>query len=151
GTALMIVGANVALLFASGTNMLLMFGVSIVAGIGMWHHIQKTPYQLARISSWLNPDYAPQKEGWNITQSLLAIGSGGIWGVGFGGSLQKLYYLPVQHADFIFAVISEEFGLVGCLTLMALFVLLAWNGFRAALHARTLFGRFLAIGITSSI
>jgi cell division protein FtsW len=106
---------------------------------------------MARIQTWLNPYISPQKDGWNIIQAQLAIGSGGLFGVGFGRSLQKLYYLPVQHADFIFAVIAEECGFLGCMVLIALFALLAYLGFRAALHARTLFGRFLAIGITSSI
>jgi cell division protein FtsW len=120
-------------------------------GVAIWHHIQKTPYQMARIQSWLNPYLSPQKDGWNIIQAQLAIGSGGLWGVGFGRSLQKLYYLPVQHADFIFAVIAEEFGMIGCVVLLCLFALFGWYGFRTALEARTLFGRLLAIGITSSI
>ena len=75
---------------------------------------------MARILSWLNPHSSPQKEGWNIIQAQLAIGSGGWLGVGFGRSLQKLYYLPVQHADFIFAVIAEEFGWFGCFVVISL-------------------------------
>jgi cell division protein FtsW len=122
-----------------------------VGGWLAWHHIKNTPYQLARIESWLRPDLHPQNEGWNIIQAQLAIGSGGLWGQGFGHSLQKLHYLPVQYADFIFAVIAEEFGLLGCLALISLFGLFAYYGFQIALHARTLFGRFLAIGITSQI
>lgn len=151
GTALMIMGTLLALLYVSGTNQLLIFG-SVGGGAWLvWQHITRTPYQMARIQSWLNPYDSPQKEGWNIIQSLLAIGSGGLWGCGFGRSLQKLYYLPVQHADFIFAVIAEEFGLVGCLVLLSLFTLFGYYGFRTALEARTLFGRLLAIGITCSI
>lgn len=106
---------------------------------------------MARIQSWLNPYLSPQKDGWNIIQAQLAIGSGGLFGVGFGRSLQKLYYLPVQHADFIFAVIAEEFGMLGCLVLLTLFALFGYHGFKTAMEARTLFGRLLAIGITSSI
>jgi cell division protein FtsW len=151
GTALMIMGGLLALLYVSGTNSILLLGSLGGGGAYVWHHIQKTPYQMARIQSWLNPYISPQKDGWNIIQAQLAIGSGGLFGVGFGRSLQKLYYLPVQHADFIFAVIAEEFGLVGCAVLITLFALLGYQGFKAALHARTLFGRFLAIGITSSI
>jgi cell division protein FtsW len=151
GTALMIIGTLLALLYVSGTNQLLIGG-SLGGGAWLvWHHITKTPYQMARIHSWLNPYDSPQKEGWNIIQSLLAIGSGGLWGCGFGRSLQKLYYLPVQHADFIFAVIAEEFGLMGCCVLIGLYVLFGYYGFKTALEARTLFGRLLAIGITSSI
>jgi len=151
GTAMMLSGGMVALLFAGGLNPLLI----VLAGGGafgyMWHHVQKTPYQMARIMSWLDPYKYPQKEGWNAIQAQLAIGSGGLFGVGFGRSMQKLFYLPVQHADFIFAVIAEEFGLIGCTVLISLFILFGYFGFRTALRARTLFGRFLAIGITSSI
>jgi len=151
GTALMIMGVLLALLYVSGTNASLIFMALGVGVFLIWHHIKKTPYQMARIQSWLNPYSNPQKEGWNIIQAQLAIGSGGLFGVGFGRSLQKLYYLPVQHADFIFAVIAEEFGLIGCMVLLSLFALFAYHGFKVALNARTLFGRFLAIGITSSI
>lgn len=151
GTALMILGGLLALLYASGTNSILLF-LSLGGGfLVVWHHIQKTPYQMARIQSWLNPYLHPQSEGWNIIQAQLAIGSGGLMGLGFGRSLQKLYYLPVQHADFIFAVIAEEFGWFGCLALISLFILLGYYGFKTAINSRTIFGRFLAIGITSSI
>jgi cell division protein FtsW len=151
GTSLMVLGALFALLYTSGTNSLLLLGSMVIGSAVIWHKILNTPYQYARIQSWLNPYNSPQKEGWNIIQSLLAIGSGGWTGAGFGRSLQKLYYLPVQHADFIFAVIAEEFGFLGCLVLISLFALLGYYGFRTALESRTLFGRFLAIGITSSI
>jgi cell division protein FtsW len=151
GTALMIMGGLLSLLYVSGINQILVAGLLGGGGVAIWHHIQKTPYQMARIQSWLNPYLSPQKDGWNIIQAQLAIGSGGLWGVGFGRSLQKLYYLPVQHADFIFAVIAEEFGMIGCVVLLCLFALFGWYGFRTALEARTLFGRLLAIGITSSI
>lgn len=151
GTALMIMGGLLALLFVSGTNAILI-GSSLVAGAGIvWHQIQKTPYQMARIKSWLDPYSSPQAEGWNIIQSQLAIGSGGLWGVGFGRSLQKLYYLPVQHADFIFAVIAEEFGLLGCAVLLSMFAMFGYHGYKIAMEAKTLFGRYLAIGITTSI
>lgn len=151
GTAMMILGTLLSMLYVSGTNTLLILSAMGVGGSLAWMHVQKTPYQMARIQSWLNPDLNPQKEGWNMIQAQLAIGSGGIWGEGFGHSLQKLYYLPVQHADFIFAVIAEEFGLLGCLTVLCLFGMFAYYGFQTALQARTLFGRFLAIGITSQI
>ena len=151
GTAIMILGTLLSMLYVSGTNSLLILSSLGVGGWLAWHHIKQTPYQFARIQSWLHPELNPQREGWNIIQAQLAIGSGGLWGQGFGHSLQKLYYLPVQHADFIFAVIAEEFGLLGCLTIISLFGLFAYYGFQTALQARTLFGRFLAIGITSQI
>jgi cell division protein FtsW len=151
GTALMILGGLLSLLYVSGINQALVLVSLGGGGALVWHHIQKTPYQMKRIQSWINPYLNPQGDGWNIIQSQFAIGSGGLWGVGFGRSLQKLYYLPVQHADFIFAVIAEEFGLIGCAVLLSLFGLFGYHGFKTALEARTLFGRLLAIGITSSI
>jgi cell division protein FtsW len=151
GSASMIIASLLALVWASGMNAVLIFGTMGVGLSVIWRHVQKTPYQMARIETWLNPYLHPQKEGWNIIQAQLAIGSGGWWGQGFGRSLQKLYYLPVQHADFIFAVIAEEFGLIGCCLVISLFALFGYHGFRTALAAKTLFGRFLAIGITSEI
>ncbi|MBY0358738.1 MAG: putative lipid II flippase FtsW [Candidatus Obscuribacterales bacterium] len=151
GTAMMILGTLLSMLFVSGINPVLIVSTLMLGGFLGWKHIQKTPYQMARIQSWLNPYLNPQKEGWNIIQAQLAIGSGGLWGAGFGHSLQKLYYLPVQHADFIFAVIAEEFGLLGCLIVLSLFGMFVYYGFKIALQARTLFGRFLAIGITGQI
>lgn len=151
GTSIIISCTTVVLLSVSGMSWWLVLSLLPAGGWLLWHHVAKTPYQMARIQSWLNPYSAPQKEGWNIIQSLLAIGSGGLLGSGFGESMQKLYYLPVQHADFIFAVIAEELGMAGCLALLALFTFFAYCGFATALNARTLFGRFLAIGITMSI
>lgn len=151
GTASMIMASLLALIYASGTNSILILTSLLGGATLVWHHIQKTPYQMKRIETWLNPYLHPQQEGWNIIQAQYAIGSGGLWGQGFGRSLQKLYYLPVQHADFIFAVVAEEFGLVGCSILIGLFGLFGYYGFKTALSARTLFGRFLAIGITSAV
>lgn len=151
GSAIMISGGLFALLYASGTNQMLLFGAMLAGVPVVWHHVKHTAYQWARIEAWLHPELYPQTYGWNTIQAELAIGSGGWLGLGFGRSLQKLYYLPVQHADFIFAVIAEEFGYLGCIVLLSLFGLFAYYGFRTALEARTLFGRFLAIGITSSI
>lgn len=151
GTSMMIMGSLLSMLYVSGTNSGLIVSSLVLGAAMVWQHIQKTPYQMKRIQSWLNPYLNPQNEGWNIIQAQLAIGSGGLWGVGFGRSLQKLHYLPVQHADFIFAVIAEEFGMMGCMALIGLFALFGYYGFKTALEARTLFGRFLAIGITSSI
>lgn len=151
GSSLMIMSGMLALLYVSGTNSLLLLSALTGGATLVWHHIQKTPYQMARIETWLDPYKHPQKEGWNIIQAQYAIGSGGFLGAGFGRSLQKLHYLPVQHADFIFAVIAEEFGMLGCTVLLGLFALFGYYGFKTALEARTLFGRLLAIGITSSI
>ncbi len=82
---------------------------------------------------------------------ILAIGSGGLFGLGLGSSRQKFYYLPEQHTDFIFAILGEELGFLGSLAVLALFFLFAWRGFRIAMKANDLFGSFLAVGITSMI
>lgn len=151
GSTMMIMSGLLVLLYVSGTNSILIFSSLGIGAVAVWQKILHTPYQMARIESWLNPYAHPQAEGWNIIQAQFAIGSGGWFGAGFGGSLQKLHYLPVQHADFIFAVIAEELGIVGCLCLMGAFVAFAYYGFRISQEAQTMFGRLLAIGITTSI
>lgn len=151
GSTMMLLSSLAVLLFVSGTNAFLMIGALAVGAGLVWKKIQDTPYQMKRITSWIDPYTNPQGEGWNIIQAQLAIGSGGWFGLGFGRSLQKLHYLPVQHADFIFAVIAEELGLIGCGVLISLFGLFGYYGYKIAMDARTIFGRLLAIGITSSI
>jgi cell division protein FtsW len=106
---------------------------------------------MRRITAFLNPWADPKDSGWNIIQSLLAIGSGGLFGLGLGESRQKFHYLPEQHTDFIFAIISEELGWLGSATIVALFVVLAWRGYRAALKAPDLFGCLLATGLTTMV
>lgn len=151
GSTLMIMSGMGVLLLVSGMNWVFILSALAGGSVLVWHKIVDTPYQMARIESWLNPYLHPQAQGWNIIQAQLAIGSGGWFGLGFGRSLQKLHYLPVQHADFIFAVIAEELGLAGGVVLLGLFAAFGYYGYRVAGHARTLFGRLLAIGITSSI
>src|SRR5690606_906261 len=93
----------------------------------------------------------PLDSGWNVIQSLLAIGSGGLLGLGLGEGRQKFAYLPEQHTDFIFSILGEELGLLGTGIVLALFFALAWRGYRVALRAPDLFGSMLAVGITSVI
>lgn len=151
GSTLMIMSGLLVLLYVSGTNSILIFSSLAIGAVAVWQKILHTPYQMARIESWLNPYAHPQAEGWNIIQAQFAIGSGGWFGSGFGGSLQKLHYLPVQHADFIFAVIAEELGLVGCLCILGMFTAFGYYGYKTARSAQTIFGRLLAIAITTSI
>jgi cell division protein FtsW len=98
--------------------------------------------------AFLNPDADPQGHGFQLLQSLIAVGSGGFFGVGLMESRQKLFYLPEAHTDFIYAVICEELGFIGGLCVLALFAVYGWRGLRAALKAPDDFGRFLALGIT---
>jgi cell division protein FtsW len=104
-----------------------------------------------RILAFLDPWRDPQGVGYQIIQSLLALGSGGIFGVGLGNSRQKLLYLPEAGNDFVFAIIGEEMGLVGCVAVIFLFALFVWFGMRVALRAPDLYGSLLAFGLTLTI
>lgn len=108
-------------------------------------------YQRRRVMSFLNPWGDPTGDGYQLVQSLLAVGSGQTWGAGFGLSQQKLFYLPIQDTDFIFAVFAEEFGFVGSIVLLLLLALFATLGLVVALKAKTLINRLVAIGITTVI
>lgn len=105
-------------------------------------------YQRRRLISFLNPWADPRQDGYQLIQSLLAIGSGGLFGKGFGMSQQKLFYLPIQYTDFIFAVFAEEFGFIGCLALMLMLVVYATLGLRVAIKAHNRVHQLVAIGIT---
>ena len=145
---------TVALLMVGGASFRLIggFGASSAALVlifGFEHLMQG--YQMKRITGWLNPWSDPQGIGYNIIQSLYAIGSGGAFGVGYGMSRQKLFWLPFCYTDFIFAVICEEFGFLGALLLIGLFLSLIYRGFYVANRCTNQFGRLVAFGITFSI
>jgi cell division protein FtsW len=109
------------------------------------------PYRRQRLMAFLNPWDDPLGSGFQIIQSLIAVGTGGITGRGLMNGLQKLFYLPEAHNDFIFAVIAEELGLIGATCLLACFCVLTWRGLRIALQAPDAFGAFLAIGVTTMV
>ena len=104
-------------------------------------------YRRRRIFAFLDPESDPLGAGFQANQSLIAVGSGGLFGLGPGGSVQKLHFLPYPHSDYIYAIIGEELGLVGALAVLALFAVVLWRGVRAGLHAPDLFGRHLAFGL----
>lgn len=108
-------------------------------------------YQMQRIQIWLNPNSDPYGAGYNIIQSLLAFAAGGFWGVGYGNSKQKLAWLPEGHTDFIFAVIAEELGFLGCFLVIGLFWTFIHRGIIIASRANDMFGKLMAVGITLSI
>src|SRR5713101_3243002 len=110
--------------------------------------IWAAPYRLRRIVAFLDPWSDPRGSGFQIIQSWLALGNGGIFGQGIGASRQKLFYLPEPHTDFIFAIIAEELGFVGATAIVALFIVLVWRGLRIGLRAPDPFGGYLALGIT---
>ena len=121
-------------------------GVALLAGIGL-----TASYRLDRIKALWDPFAYERGIGWQIIQSLYAVGSGGLFGLGLGQSRQKFRYLPEAHNDYIYAVICEELGFVGGLLVMALFVVFVWRGISIALNAKDRFGMFLAFGITAVI
>lgn len=108
-------------------------------------------YQMQRIQIWLNPNIDPYGAGYNIIQSLLAFAAGGFWGVGYGNSKQKLAWLPEGHTDFIFAVIAEELGFLGCFFVIGLFWTFIHRGIIISSRANDMFGKLMAVGITLSI
>ncbi|MBQ7465831.1 MAG: FtsW/RodA/SpoVE family cell cycle protein, partial [Oscillospiraceae bacterium] len=108
-------------------------------------------YGASRITMWKNPWLDPINDGYQMVQSLIAIGSGGLLGVGLGKGRQKFLYLPEEHNDFIFAVVCEELGLIGACVIMLIFSLLIIRGFWIALHARDRFGALLAVGIITHL
>jgi cell division protein FtsW len=113
--------------------------------------ITHVSYRQARLMAFLNPDSDPQGAGFQLLQSLIAVGSGGFTGVGLMESKQKLFYLPEAHTDFIYAVICEELGFIGAILVIALFTVYGWRGLRAAFSAPDGFGRLLAMGITAMV
>lgn len=151
GTLLVICAIAMVLYFVGGANLrhlagLIGSGLILVALV-----IKLEPYRLARFTTFLNPGADPQGAGYHITQALLAIGSGGILGVGLGHSRQKFLYLPEVTGDSIFAVMAEELGFIACVALVALFALFMWRGLRIARRAPDMYGKLLAVGITAWI
>lgn len=151
GTGVAIVGTVVLMLFAGGANLGHLLGIGLSGLPVLAFMVYSRPYRWRRITSFLDPWQDPLDSGWNVIQSLLAIGSGGLFGLGLGQGRQKFAYLPEQHTDFIFSVLGEELGLMGTLTVLGLFFLLAWRGYRTGLKAPDLFGAMLAVGITSML
>lgn len=109
------------------------------------------PYRLNRLKTFLNPALDPKGTGYQSLQSLYALGSGGLAGVGLGQSRQKCYYIPEPYNDFIFSIIGEELGLIGCVVIIILFLILIQRGIKIAIHAKDVYGTLLAVGITSVI
>jgi cell division protein FtsW len=148
GTAVQIFIVAFALLFAAGLSWVYVGGAGGFAAASIVLLIVDTSYRYQRVVSFLNPTADPQGRGFQLMQSLIAVGSGGLTGVGLMESKQKLFYLPEASTDFIFAVICEELGFLGAIVVLTLFAVYAWRGIRAALGAPDMFGRLVALGIT---
>lgn len=149
GTAALICGATVTMLFLAGLRWRFFFGGFAVLLPTLWLLVYSVPYRRRRLLAFLDPDLEPLRAGYQARQSLIAIGSGGLIGRGLGDSLQKLYFLPHPHSDFIYSIIGEELGMLGALGVVALFGVLVWRGVRAGLRAPDAFGVHLAWGLTA--
>jgi len=148
GTAVEIFIIAVAMMYVAGLNGKYIVGVGLAALPVIYLLIVRVPYRLERVIAFLNPTADPQGRGFQLMQSLIAVGSGGFTGVGLMESKQKLFYLPEAHTDFIFAVLCEELGFIGGAIVLSLFVIYGWRGIRSAFRTTDDFGRLAALGIT---
>ena len=151
GTACAIALTVAALLFLAGVRLAYLLGLAGVSLPLVLFLILSASYRKDRILAFLNPEVDPSGIGYQIRQSLIAVGSGGWTGLGLTQSKQKLHFLPEAHTDFVFAVLGEELGLLSSLFMVALFVLLFWRGVRIAFRADTGFGSLLALGIVCMV
>ena len=151
GTALIAVAIVFVVIFVGGVPLPLIGGLGLVGGIGALSMAFAEGYRRARLFSFLNPFRDPLNSGYQSVQSLIALGSGGFFGVGLGASRQKWLYVPNAHTDFIFAILGEELGLIGTMMVIGLFVAFAYVGVRTARRAPDAFGRLVAIGVTTWI
>ena len=132
----------------SGKQSIFLIILGIIAGTSA---IVTSDYRMDRAISFLDPWKYAGKEGYQLIHSLYALGTGGLFGVGLGNSKQKALYMPEPHNDFIFSIIGEELGLIGCLVIIGLFLIFIWRGIKIAMTAKDTYGKLLAVGITSII
>lgn len=151
GTTLVVAGTTFFMLIAAGArvgHLMALGGTGIALVVAA---IAAAPYRMNRILAFLDPWADPSGKGYQTIQALLALGPGGLFGLGLGQSKQKFLYLPENHTDFIFAMIGEELGFVGATLVIMLFFLFAWRGFRVAMGAPDAFTGFLAVGLTGMV
>jgi cell division protein FtsW len=151
GTAIACAAITICVLFVAGLELKYLAYAFVGSLLPLYFLIFHVAYRRDRILAFLNPYSDPQGKGFHIIQSLIAVSTGGLTGVGLMEGKEKLFYLPEPHTDFIFSVLGEELGLVGCLAVVALFAIFLWRGTRTALRTPDLFGRFLAVGVTSMV
>lgn len=149
--AILIMGTGAVLMLVGGINWSWVIGAVGAAAGGLYVILFVIGYNTSRITYWLNPWEDAQGKGYQLSQSLITIGSGGLWGVGLGKSRQKFLYLPEEHNDFIFAIVCEELGLIGATVIMLLFAALILRGFWIALHARDRFGSLMVVGVMTLV
>lgn len=151
GSAVALLFLMFVMLFAAGARLSYLVGLVLAAIPFAYAAIATSPYRMKRITAFLDPWANRQGSGYQVAESLMSIGSGGLTGLGLGEGRQKLYFLPEAHTDFIFAIVGEELGLVGVGLLVLLYAVVIWRGLRAALRATEAFGTYLGLGVTSLI
>jgi cell division protein FtsW len=151
GTAIACAAITACMMFVAGLDLRYLGYAFLASLVPLYFLIARVAYRRDRILAFLNPYSDPQRSGFHIIQSMIAVSTGGITGVGLMEGKQKLFYLPEPHTDFIFAVTAEELGLVGSVIVIALFAIFLWRGLRTAVRTQDMFGRFLAVGITSMV
>jgi cell division protein FtsW len=149
GTLAVIVGIAGAMFIMSGVSMVQVFAAGGLSAFLLWLAIKIEPYRMSRFTTFLNPEQDLLGTGYHIRNALIAIGSGGLWGLGFGQSKQKYLYLPEAHTDSIFAIIAEELGFLRTSAVVLLILFIAWRGYLIAKRAPDSFSRLVAVGITT--
>jgi cell division protein FtsW len=151
GTALVCAAVTALMLYLAGMNFKYLGYAALAASPVLYFLLFRVKFRRDRLLAFINPEADPLGKGFHITQSLIAVGTGGLRGLGYMEGRQKLFYLPEPHTDYIFANIAEEVGLIGALIVVALFVVLGYRGIRAAIRSTDPFARLLAFGITTAI
>ncbi|MGE3274589.1 MAG: putative lipid II flippase FtsW [Vicinamibacterales bacterium] len=151
GTAVTILAVVGVMIFAAGLSYRYLFGAALLALPALYVILMSADYRRRRLLTFLDPWADPLGDGFQIIQSLIAVGTGGVFGRGLMAGVQKLFYLPEPQTDFIYAVIAEELGMIGATLILFCFCVIAWRGMRAAMRAPDGFGAFLALGLTMMI
>jgi cell division protein FtsW len=151
GTAMMLGVICLVMLYTAGARLMHLGALGAVGVFGVVAMIVAAPWRMKRLWAFLDPWADPQGTGYQVVQSLIAVGSGGTNGLGFAEGRQKMFFLPFAHSDYIFAVVGEELGLVGALTVLVVFGVFLWRGVRAALRAPDRFGMLLGMGLVVGI
>jgi cell division protein FtsW len=151
GTAVSVLVIAAVMVFVAGVSYRYVLGLALVSLPAFYMVVMATAYRRQRVLAFLDPWSDPLRSGYQMIQSMIAVGTGGVSGRGLMGGVQKLFYLPEAHNDFIYAVIAEELGLIGATTVFACFCVISWRGLRTAARAPDRFGAFLAVGLTAMI
>ncbi|WP_195572770.1 stage V sporulation protein E [Paenibacillus sp. 1001270B_150601_E10] len=151
GSGTVMMGASLLVIFVAGVRLKHLAGLGMIGVVGLVGLILAAPYRMKRITGFLDPWQDPLGTGYQIIQSLYAIGPGGLTGLGLGASRQKYSYVPEPQTDFIFSILAEELGFIGCVTVILLFLIVVWRGMRAAITAPDTFGSLLASGIVGIV